>query len=58
MIHSLLFHTKSFLKSLFDFIQHSIKNLQRYPTEMRWTNIGYRNRFRYRLGIVYPFGKN
>jgi hypothetical protein len=31
---------------------------QRYRAEMRWTNNGYRNRFRYRLGIAYPFGKN
>jgi hypothetical protein len=30
---------------------------QRYRAEMRWTNNGYRNRFRYRLGIAYPFGK-
>jgi hypothetical protein len=25
--------------------------------EMRWTSNGYRNRFRYRLGFSYPFGK-
>lgn len=31
---------------------------QRYRTEMRWTSSGYRNRFRYRFGISYPFGKN
>lgn len=30
---------------------------QRYRTEMRWTSNGYRNRFRYRLGISYSFGK-
>lgn len=30
---------------------------QRYRAEMRWTNNGYRNRFRYRLGMSYPFGK-
>ena len=30
---------------------------QRYRAEMRWTSNGYRNRFRYRVGISYPFGK-
>lgn len=30
---------------------------QRYRTEMRWTSQGYRNRFRYRIGISYAFGK-
>ncbi len=34
-----------------------LKVEQRYRVEMRWTSAGYRNRFRYRLGIVYPFGK-
>lgn len=29
----------------------------RYRAELRFTNIGYHNRFRYRLGIFYPFGK-
>jgi hypothetical protein len=29
----------------------------RYRTEFRYTNNGYRNRFRYRLGVTYPFGK-
>ncbi|MBL0051876.1 MAG: DUF2490 domain-containing protein [Bacteroidetes bacterium] len=24
---------------------------------MRWTSNGYRDRFRYRLGVSYPFGK-
>lgn len=40
---------------------HDINKLkveQRYRAEMRWTNIGYRNRFRYRLGMSYPFGKD
>lgn len=31
---------------------------QRYRAEMRWTSSGYKNRFRYRLGLSYPFGKN
>jgi hypothetical protein len=38
----------------------SIGNLkieQRYRSEFRFTNNGYRNRFRYRLGVSYPFGK-
>lgn len=35
-----------------------LKIEQRYRTEMRWTSNGYRNRFRYRLGIQYPIGKN
>lgn len=38
----------------------SIGNLeieQRYRTEFRFTSDGYRNRFRYRLGVAYPFGK-
>ena len=30
---------------------------QRYRAEFRFTNNGYRNRFRYRLGLAYPFGK-
>ncbi|MGL4597705.1 MAG: DUF2490 domain-containing protein [Bacteroidia bacterium] len=30
---------------------------QRYRAEFRFTSNGYRNRFRYRLGLVYPFGK-
>lgn len=34
-----------------------IKIEQRYRTELRFTNNGYRNRFRYRLGISYAFGK-
>lgn len=41
-------------------LSHSINNFkieQRYRAEMRFTSNGYRNRFRYRLGITYPFGK-
>ncbi len=34
-----------------------LKIEQRYRAEMRWTSNGYRNRFRYRLGTFYPFGK-
>ncbi len=34
-----------------------LKVEQRYRMEMRWTSNGYRNRFRYRLGFSYPFGK-
>ncbi len=30
---------------------------QRYRAECRFTSNGYRNRFRYRLGLSYPFGK-
>lgn len=30
---------------------------QRYRAEFRYTSNGYRNRFRYRLGLSYPFGK-
>ena len=30
---------------------------QRYRAEFRFTSNGYRNRFRYRLGLAYPFGK-
>lgn len=37
---------------------HKLKIEQRYRTEMRWTSSGYRNRFRYRVGISYPFGKD
>lgn len=29
---------------------------QRYRSEMRWTSNGYRNRFRSRIGLSYPFG--
>lgn len=34
-----------------------LKIEQRYRTEFRFTSKGYRNRFRYRVGISYPFGK-
>lgn len=30
---------------------------QRYRTEFRFTSNGYRNRYRYRLGVSYPLGK-
>jgi long-subunit fatty acid transport protein len=30
---------------------------QRYRAEFRFTSNGYRNRFRYRLGLAFPFGK-
>lgn len=30
---------------------------QRYRSEFRFTSNGYRNRFRYRIGISYPFGR-
>ena len=30
---------------------------QRFRTELRFTRDGYRNRFRYRVGLSYPFGK-
>ncbi len=33
-----------------------LKVEQRYRAEFRFTSNGYRNRFRYRLGLVYPFG--
>ncbi len=35
----------------------NLKIEQRYRMEMRWTSNGYRNRFRYRVGISYPFGR-
>lgn len=34
-----------------------LKIEQRYRSELRWTSNGYRNRFRYRLGVSYLFGK-
>lgn len=34
-----------------------LKIEQRYRAEFRFTSSGYRNRFRYRLGASYPFGK-
>jgi hypothetical protein len=34
-----------------------LKIEQRYRTELRWTSNGYRNRFRYRLGVSYSFGE-
>ena len=34
-----------------------LKLEQRYRAEFRLTSNGYRNRFRYRLGLSYPFGK-
>jgi hypothetical protein len=33
-----------------------IKLEHRYRAEFRFTSNGFRNRFRYRLGLVYPFG--
>jgi len=30
----------------------------RYRAEFRFTSQGYRNRFRYRIGASYPFGKD
>lgn len=34
-----------------------LKIEQRYRSELRFTSTGYRNRFRYRIGVSYPFGK-
>lgn len=34
-----------------------LKIEQRYRTELRFTSNGYRNRFRYRIGLSYPLGK-
>lgn len=34
-----------------------LKIEQRYRSELRFTSNGYRNRFRYRIGVAYPFGK-
>lgn len=34
-----------------------LKIEQRYRAEFRFTTNGYRNRFRYRFGVSYPFGK-
>ncbi len=42
-------------------LTHPVGNFkieQRFRSEFRFTSNGYRNRFRYRLGIAYPFGKN
>jgi hypothetical protein len=36
----------------------ALKIEHRYRTEFRFTSNGYRNRFRYRLGLSYPFGKD
>jgi hypothetical protein len=36
---------------------NKIKIEQRYRAEFRFTSNGYRNRYRYRLGLAYPFGK-
>ncbi len=35
----------------------AIRIEQRYRAELRFTSNGYRNRFRYRIGLAYPFGK-
>lgn len=35
-----------------------VKIEQRYRSEMRFTSNGYRNRFRYRLGLAHAFGNN
>jgi len=37
---------------------NKLKIEQRYRAEMRWTSNGYRNRFRFRIGISYQFGKD
>lgn len=42
---------------LYQSIGH-VKIEQRYRSELRFTSNGYRNRFRYRLGISFPFGKS
>jgi len=42
--------------TLFQSIER-LKIEQRYRTDLRFTSNGYRNRFRYRLGVSYPFGK-
>lgn len=34
-----------------------LKIEQRYRAEFRFTSNGYRNRFRYKIGVSYPFGK-
>ena len=34
-----------------------LKIEQRYRAELRFTSYGYRNRFRYRIGLSYPFGR-
>lgn len=34
-----------------------LKTEQRYRAEFRFTSNGYRNRFRYRIGVSYPLGK-
>jgi long-subunit fatty acid transport protein len=36
----------------------SLKIEQRYRAELRFTSNGYRNRFRYRLGLAHPIDKN
>jgi long-subunit fatty acid transport protein len=36
---------------------NKLKIEQRYRVELRFTSNGYRNRYRYRLGLAYPFGK-
>jgi long-subunit fatty acid transport protein len=36
----------------------SFKIEQRYRAELRFTSNGYRNRFRYRFGVSYPFGSS
>jgi hypothetical protein len=36
----------------------SLRVEQRYRSESRFTTRGYRNRFRYRCGLSYPFGKD
>jgi hypothetical protein len=35
---------------------YSLKIEQRYRTEWRWTSNGFRNRFRYRVGVAHSFG--
>lgn len=36
---------------------NKVKIEQRYRAEFRFTSNGYRNRYRYRIGLAYPFGK-
>lgn len=36
----------------------NVKIEQRYRAEFRFTSNGFRNRYRYRLGLSYPFGKD
>jgi long-subunit fatty acid transport protein len=49
--------TRTWLQFNINQYLHRLKWEHRYRAEQRWTNAGFRNRFRYRLGTLLPINK-